>query len=406
MGIHITCKQRERSEMPITEFRDASSSSSASSGSIFSILSRRRDQVHSMESTHEASSNDTELEAFQRHVADRFQDLAAADSEELLSIPWLRKLLDAFLCCQEEFKMILFNNKSNMTKPPMERYVSDYFERSVKALDVCNAIRDGIEQIRQWRKQLEIVLCALDNQRSIGEGQFRRAKKALVDLAIGMLDEKQSNTTFAQRNRSFGRNNVPREQRSLGHFRSLSWSVSRSWSAAKQLQAISNNLAPPRPNEMVSTNGLSLAVFTMNYVLLFVMWALVAAIPCQDRGLQTHFYVSKQFLWAGPILSLHERILEESKSRERRNACGLLREIHEMEKCARHLNELADCVQFPLTEEREREVKQRVEEVGIVYESVKSELDPLEYQVREVFHRIVRSRTEGLDSVGRGNIHE
>ncbi|GER37634.1 hypothetical protein STAS_14058 [Striga asiatica] len=28
----------------------------------------------------------------------------------------------------------------------------------------------------------------------------------------------------------------------------------------------------------------------MNYVLLFVMWALVAAIPCQDRGLQAHFY--------------------------------------------------------------------------------------------------------------------
>ncbi|GER37649.1 P-loop containing nucleoside triphosphatehydrolases superfamily protein [Striga asiatica] len=28
----------------------------------------------------------------------------------------------------------------------------------------------------------------------------------------------------------------------------------------------------------------------MNYVLLFVMWALVAAIPCQYRGLQAHFY--------------------------------------------------------------------------------------------------------------------
>lgn len=392
--------------MPITDFHGGSSPSSSSSGSFFSILSRRRDQVHSMESSHDASSQDTELDFFQRHVADRFQELAAADSDELLSIPWLRKLLDVFLCCQEEFKMILFNNKAQLSKPPMEKYVAEYFERSVKALDVCNAIRDGIEQIRQWRKQLEIVMCALDNQRSIGEGQFRRAKKALVDLAIGMLDEKQSNTTFAQRNRSFGRNNVQREQRSIGHFRSLSWSVSRSWSAAKQLQAISNNLAAPRANETSSTNGLSLAVFTMSHVLFFVMWALVAAIPCQDRGLQTHFNVSKQFFWAGPILSLHERILEESKRRERRNSCGLLREIREIEKCARHLNELADCVQFPLSEEREREVKQRVEEAGVVYEAVKSELDPLECQVREVFHRIVRSRTQGLDSVGRPNIQD
>ncbi|KAI3460476.1 hypothetical protein Pfo_017139 [Paulownia fortunei] len=388
--------------MPATDFQEASSSS----GFGFSILSRRRDQVHSMESTHEATGQEIELEAFQRQVADRFQDLAAADSDELLSIPWLRKLLDAFLCCQEEFRVIVFNNKGYLNRPPMERYISDFFERSVKALDVCNAIRDGIEQIRQWQKQLEIVLCALDNQRSIGEGQFRRAKKALVDLAIGMLDEKEPNTTLAHRNRSFGRNNVQREQKSLGHFRSLSWSVSRSWSAARQLQAISSNLVAPRANEIMSTNGLNLAVFTMSYVLLFVMWALVAAIPCQDRGLQTHFYVTKQFFWAVPILSLHGRILEESKKRVRRNACGLLKEIHEIEKCSRHLNELTDSVQFPLTEDKEREVKQRVQEVGIVYEAIKDGLDPLERQVREVFHRIVRSRTEGLDSVGRANSHD
>ncbi|XP_047983312.1 protein ROH1-like [Salvia hispanica] len=378
--------------MPITEFHDASpSSQSSNSGSIFSILSRRRDQVHSTE--HGVS--ETEAEVFQRHVADRFHDLAAADSGSLLSIPWLRSLLDAFLCCQEEFKAIVFNNAASLSRPPIDRHVADYFERSVKALDVCNAIRDGIEQIRQWKKQLEIVLCALDKQRSIGEGQFRRAKKALIDLAIGMLDDKQSNTTFAQRNRSFGR-----QQKSIGHFRSLSWSVSRSWSAAKQLQAIGNNLLPPRPNE---ANGLTLAVFTMNYVLLFVMWALVAAIPCQDRGLQAHFNVPKQFLWAGSILSLHDRIVEESKRRDRRNVCGLLREIEEIEKCSRHLNELVDSAEFPLCDEREREVRQRVEQVRNVCEGLKMELDPLECQVREVFHRIVRSRTQGLDSVGRGN---
>ncbi|KAK6115663.1 hypothetical protein DH2020_007932 [Rehmannia glutinosa] len=322
-----------------------------------------------MDPTHEATGQEIELEAFQRKVADRFNDLSSANSDDLLSIPWLRKLLDAFLCCQEEFKVIIFNNKSYFNKPPMDRYISDFYERSVKALDVCNAIRDGIENIRQWQKQLEIVLCALDNQRNIGEGQIRRAKKALVDLTIGMLDEKDSNTTPAHRNRSFGRNNA--QPKSLGHFRSLSWSVSRSWSAARQLQAISNNLVAPRANEIISTNGLSLAVFTMNYVLLFVMWALVAAIPCQDRGLQSHFYATKQFSWAVPILLLHERILEESKKRDRRNSCGLLREIHEIEKCARHLNELTDSVQFPLTEEKEREVKRRVEEVGIVYEAIK-----------------------------------
>ncbi|KAL2467920.1 hypothetical protein Fot_51445 [Forsythia ovata] len=383
--------------MPATDCREASAASFSGFG--FSISNRRPDQVHSMDSPRQ----EIELESFQKQVSERFHGLAAVDSDELLSIPWIRKLLDAFLCCQEEFRLIVFKNKDLLNRHPMDRYVSEFFERSVKALDVCNAIRDGIEKIRQWQMQLEIVLCALDNQRSLGDGQIRRAKKALIDLAIGMLDEKESNTTLAHRNRSFGRNNVTRENKSVGHYRSLSWSVSRSWSAARQLQAIGNNLVAPRANEIMATNGLNVAVFTMNYVLFFVMWALVAAIPCQDRGLQSHFSVTRQFAWSIPVISLHERIFEESRKRDRKNSCGLLKEIHEIEKCSRHMNELTDSIHFPLNELKEGEVRQRIRELRRVYGSVKDELDPLERQVREIFCRIVRCRTEGLDSIGRAN---
>ncbi|XP_068661510.1 protein BYPASS1-LIKE-like isoform X1 [Aristolochia californica] len=386
--------------MPATDYQ-GSSAPFASIGR--TILSIRRDQVHAMDSNHEGgSAQDQELEVFQKQVADQIHDLAAAGPDELLSLSWIRHLLDAFLCCQEEFRVILFNSKSYVSKPPLDRIIAEFFERNVKALDVCNAIRDGIEQIRQWQKHLEIVLCALDSrQRTLGEGQFRRAKKALTDLAIAMLDEKDAGSAvLAQRNRSFGRNNAGKDHRSPGHFRSLSWSVSRSWSAARQLQAIGNNLNAPRNHEIAATGGLAIPVFTMSSVLLFVMWALVAAIPCQDRGLQTHFSIPRHFSWAQPILSLHERILEESKKRERKNSCGLLKEIRQIEKCARHLTELADSTHFPLTEEREKEVRESVQELMQVLEAVKDGLDPLERQVREVFHRIVRSRTEGLDSLG------
>lgn len=386
--------------MPATDFHLTSSSSFG-----FPISSRKRDQIHSMESPNESTGQEIELEAFQRQVAERFRDLASSDSDDLLSIPWIRKLLDTFLCCQEDFRVIVFKNKSQLNKPPMDKYITDYFDRSVKALDVCNAIRDGIERIRQWQKQLEIVLCALDIQRSIGEGQLRRAKKALIDLAIGMLDEKESSSSVAHRNRSFVRNNAHRELRSLSNFRSLSWSVSRTWSAARQIQAIGSNLVAPKTNEIISTNRLNVAVFTMSHVLLFVMWALVAAIPCQDRGLQIHLSVTRQFVWADPILSLHERILEESKKRDRRNSCGLLKEIHGIEKCARHMNELTDSVHFPLTEQKEAEVKERVQELVLVHKAIKDGLDPLEREVRQVFHRIVRCRTEGLDSFGLANSH-
>ncbi|KAI3431961.1 uncharacterized protein J3R85_007845 [Psidium guajava] len=370
-----------------------------------SVLSLRRDQApsasaavsHSMEPhQRDASTLELELEVFQRQVADRFLELSSASADDLLSLAWVQKLLDAFLCCQEEFRVILFNNRANVARSPAaERLLAEFYERSVKALDVCNAIRDGIEQIRQWQKLLEIVICALGNRRSLGEGQFRRAKKALIDLAIAMLDEKDSSTTIGHRNRSFGRNNASRDHRSIGHFRSLSWSVSRSWSAAKQIQAIGNNLNAPRGNEIAATNGLAVPIFTMGMVLLFVMWALVAAIPCQDRGLQVHFSIPRQFVWAAPIITLHDRIIEESKKRERKNACGLMREIYQIEKYSRVMSEMVDSVNFPLMEEKESEVRQRVQELGQVFEVVNEGLDPLERQVREVFRRIVRSRTEG-----------
>ncbi|KAL9682188.1 hypothetical protein QQ045_013981 [Rhodiola kirilowii] len=356
-----------------------------------SLLSMKREQVHSM-----SGSENEEVELFQKHVTERFLELSSAGSDELLSISWIRKLLDVFLCCQEEFRMLLFNNKSQLSKSPLDWFVTDFFERVVKALDVCNAIRDGVEQIKQWQKLIEIVLVALDVQKSLGEGQFRRAKKVLIDLAIGMLGEKE-----AHRSRSFGRNNVDKSRSSLGYSRSLSWSVSRSWSAAKQLQAIGSNLVPPRGGDIAASNGLVVAAYTMSSVLLFTMWTLVAAIPCQDRGLQVHFSIPRHFSWAGPILLLHEQIFEESKKRDRKSACGLLREIHQIEKCRRLITELVDSVQFPLTEEKEAEVRNEVAELAQVNEALKSGLEPLESQVREVFHRIVRSRTEGLASVGR-----
>lgn len=364
--------------------------------------------MHAVDGNLHDSMQDQEFESFQNQVADRFHDLASSD--DLLSLDWIRRLLDVFLCCQEEFKAILFNRKGALSRPPVDRLVTEFFERTVKALDVCNAIRDGLEQVRQWQKLMEIVICALDgNSRPqrplLGDGQFRRAKKALTDLAILMLDEKDASTALlAQRNRSFSHSsNAGRDNRSVGHSRSLSWSVSRSWSAARQLQAISNNLVPPRNNEIAATNGLAVPIFTMSSVLLFVMWALVAAIPCQDRGLHAHFSLPRHFLWAGPILSLHERIVEESKRRGRKNSNGLLKEIHQIGKRARHMTELADTVQFPLTEEQESEVRRGVQEMMQLCDTLKADLDPLERQVREVFHRIVRSRTEGLDCLSKLN---
>ncbi|XP_031379446.1 uncharacterized protein LOC116194703 [Punica granatum] len=370
-----------------------------------SVFGFRREQVHSTGSNPDSDLLDSMLESFQKQVTDRFHELSGVSDDELLSFAWVCKLLDAFICCQDEFKLILLSNKELIVKHPTDRMVNEFFEKSVKALDICNATRDGIEKVRLWLKHLDIVMSALaSGQRTIGEGQVRRARKALVDLALGMLEEKDNSSVsvLSHRHRSFGRHAASKDhsQHRLqrpGHSRSLSWSVSRSWSAAKQLQSIANNLVPPRASEIIATSGFAIPLFTISFVLAFVLWALVAAIPCQDRGININFSVPRNFPWAGSILSLHERILEESRKRNHKNANGLLKEIYQMEKCTEHLMDLLDFVHFPLTEEQNIEIERQVEELGLVCEALVKGLEPLELQVREMFRRIMNCRTEGLE---------
>ncbi|KAJ0743894.1 hypothetical protein HanPI659440_Chr10g0381211 [Helianthus annuus] len=364
-------------------------------------------QIHSMDVSGDSSSDfHCELGSFEHQVFRQFRTLSAASADELLSLDWVSKLLDAFTACQEDFKGILLKHESNLGKPPLDRFVTEFFDRSIRALDICNAVRDGIEKIRLWNRHLEIVLSAFDSKSRnvMVEGQFRRARKALTDLAIIMLDDnKESTSLFSHRNRSFGRPNKGKDgQHKAGHSRSLSWSVPNSWSASKQLQLIANGLIPPKSHEISATNGLANVVYTMGFVLMFVLWALVAAIPCQDRNLQVHFSVPRQFSWGTPLNLLHIRIMDESKKRERKNSVGLLKEIYQMEKSINLVTDLVDSVnQFPLTEEQKAEVQTCVQDVSQVCNAFKNGLDPLERQLREAFRKIMSCRTEGLEHLAR-----
>ncbi|KAF3651923.1 hypothetical protein BC332_32492 [Capsicum chinense] len=371
-----------------------------------SILSIRSEQVHSLELNHDSNVHEIEQEAFQKLVFTRFKELSVAPADEFLSIAWIQKLLDAFTSCQEELRIVLNNNKELLLKLPQDKLLSDYFDRTIKALDICNSARDGIGKIRLWQKHLEIVVSALDSrQKMIGEGQLRRTRKSLMDLALVMLEEKETGSVLSQRNRSFGRHNKAKDhqRRPSGHSRSLSWSVSQSWSASKQLQSIASHLVAPRGHEIAATNGIASLIFTMNFVLLFVLWVLVAAVPCQDRSLQIHFTVPRQFSWSNALWLLHGRIMDEAKKPERRNSNGLLKEIYQLEKCVHHLTDLIDSAQLPLTEGLMEEIKMGGQDLSAVCEDLKAGLSPLERHLKEVFRKIMSCRTEGLELLGSAN---
>ena len=148
-----------------------------------SILSRRRDQTPfpPVDHRHHAHANspDLQINALQRHAADLLLDLLPDSNPvtpEILSVTWTRHLLDSFLICLEEFRAVLFGCKAAAAAHPLlDRLVANFFDRVVKALDLCNALHDGLDLIRQWRKHLTITAATLtspDPAALLGEGQI------------------------------------------------------------------------------------------------------------------------------------------------------------------------------------------------------------------------------------------
>lgn len=367
-------------------------------GSFLNRISIRRNQVvyeHEIE----------DLEQFQKHVADRLSELlppsphadetAAVDPPEtLLSVAWFRRLLDAFLCCEAEFKavVIMGRDATNFAKSPLDRLIPEHLDRTVKALDICNAITHGIDLLLHWQKLAQIAVDSLQN-RPIGEGHVKRARKALNTLLSSItIDDKENH--HHGKAAAAAAAAAAKDHATIGNLRSLSYCFARSWSASKQIQAMSSNLVAPRGGE---PTGLVIPVYLMSFVLVFVMWAMVAAIPCQERtGLGAHLQLPKQFSWAHPMIGLQEKIGELWKKKEKKGRSGLLEETQRLEKLGQNLVEFADGFTFPVEAEIAEEVAAQVAEMGEICRKME-ELVPLQLQVREVFHRIVRSRAEALD---------
>ncbi|XP_010419493.1 PREDICTED: uncharacterized protein LOC104705223 [Camelina sativa] len=165
-------------------------------GSFLGRISIRRNQFVDVNNEQEQE----DLELFQKHIADRFTDLLSPTppphTEQIMSVTWLRKLMDVFLCCEAEFKAILLMGRdpTQISKPPFDRLVPEMLDRSIKALDICTAVVNGIDSVRHYQRLAEIAVTALE-QRPLGDGNVRRAKRALANLVVALSLEDKENVS-------------------------------------------------------------------------------------------------------------------------------------------------------------------------------------------------------------------
>ncbi|XP_078161225.1 protein ROH1A-like [Carex rostrata] len=383
------------------------------------LLSFRRNQIVSLEPTPQDELDS--LEHFQLEVTSRLVSLLSSDdSSPFLSLSFLSKLLDSLLCTEHEFRsllpVLLSRNPSILSKPPSDKLANDLLDRAVKSLDLCNAVSLSLQAMRHSHRQARIAASCLLQSDHIGEAQMSRARRALKKLLGGAFHRTGSSGRGGGSGGSGS--SISRDM----HSKSLSFSVSRNWSARQQVQAMAAHLAPPRQATVTDTaSGLAMAVYTMSSLLVFVMWVLVSAVPCHER-LSTNGTTNatappppppKHLQWAAPMMTLQDKITEEWKRKDKKTSGGLLAEMQTVESSARWLMEwVEEGVKEggPLIEEdRAKEVTARASELEEACELLEEGLEPFERQVRAVFHRVVSSRAEVIryldDSVRSARAH-
>ncbi|CAN6227102.1 unnamed protein product [Urochloa humidicola] len=353
------------------------------------------------------------LDALQAHVADRLQALSAhaassSPASPALSLPFLSKLLDAVLSSDAAFRAVLSVGPvaAALSRPPADRLAADLLDRAVKTLDVLNAASLTLASLRAaHRAALTAATCLLAP--ALHRAHLARARRAIARL---FPDDARAGAGCS------GGGSAPSP--SSRTMRALSFSVSKNWSAGRHMNAMAAHLAPPPQAPAAAAGagcGLGLALYTMSSVLVFAMWALVAAVPCQDRAsaAATAAPVAppKQAQWAAPMSALQERIAEEWRRREKKGSssgpaaptAGLLAEMQAVERAACDLNSLLEEIAEEeeeeeahglVGEERAREVTERAEELAACCRALEDGLAPLERQVRAVFHRVVACRAE------------
>lgn len=339
-----------------------------------------------------------ELEDFQKHVAERFSELLppsdSPESDPILSIQWLRKLLDVFMSIESEFHSVLTTNQVQISKPPLDKLVPEMLDRIVKALDICTAVVNGVDSVRQIQRLAEIAVTAL-KQTPLSDGSVRRAKRALTSLLAAFNADKSSGSSGSSGG-SGRRATTTEPWSSFGRRSGGSGGggcVSKNWSAAKQIQAMTANLVVPRGAE-------ASPIYIMSSVMVTVMWTLVAAVPCQtSNGLAVHLPLPKHQVWASAAVSISERIGEEMKRKEVRIG-GLMEEMVRMERIGLKLMEFSEGFRF----NGEVEVVAEVAKMEEICRKMEDGLEMLQRRVREVFHRLVKSRSEILDVIGHCNV--
>lgn len=345
----------------------SSSSLFASLGAALHNLSSPRFSFRSSSPT--ARSNPC-LTAFDSELASQLDELKSADDAGYLSSRWVCRAAGTVLSTHAFVEAFVPDLRQALADGET-KWLDEYLDDSVKLLDVCNALREAITDMKNYHVYVELALHTLEKG-SIGEAQLRRAKKAL------------SKCTDALKRRDEDVNHLGQRRSKLE-------------SCSSMLRRMGEKL-----NLEDSTKGNFFAVlYGAQVTTIFICGVLTAALSFKPRRPLSSIWVAGQSPWAFALSSLQQRVKEQVDRKKAKGASALLEELDKTDMAVRclqgHVEKLLNAKVFPLSQHQVGEVRQAAESLRDCSIDLGQGLDPMELHVGEVFNVLVTSRVALLD---------
>lgn len=336
--------------------------------------------LHRSSSTNNvASKRHPVLQEFETRLRDRLDSLKLAGEEKsFLSIDWLLQAMSIVLATHANVEALIPESQLALSLHRDDKWVDEYLDDSAKLLDVCNILKEGISEVEHYQMLVQFALHNLDNREISGaELKYSRARNALAECREAI---KRKDTEYRQ-----------------------GFPKSKLENCSSMLRTMGDKLVTPKGEEAMKGNGFLNAIYGAKVTTIFLCGLLVTALACKPKRPLTNLSVASHYKWSPSLVSLQQRVKDETDKRKTKGSIALLRELDSVDASVQRLHEILDQHlterAFPLSREQAQELNLEVEALRKHSWELGNGLSPLEVQVNELFRMLIASRLALLDII-------
>ncbi|XP_024362397.1 protein BPS1, chloroplastic [Physcomitrium patens] len=318
------------------------------------------------------------LHEFETRLKERLDALKPAGEEKgFLSVDWLLQAMSIVLATHANVEVLIPESQLSLSLSRDDKWVDEYLDDSAKLLDVCNVLKEGISEVEHYQMLVQLALHTLDNKEIYGELKHSRARNALAECKEAIV---RKDTEYRQ-----------------------GFPKSKLENCSSMLRTIGEKLVNPKGQEAYKGNGFLNAIYGAKVTTIFLCGLLVTALACKPKRPLATLSVASHYKWSPSLISLQQRVKEETDKRKNKGSIALLRELDNVDASVRRLHDVLDQHlserAFPLSRKQARELAQAVEALRIHSSDLEQGLTPLEAQVNELFRVLIASRLALLDII-------